>query len=66
MIIKNGFTFTITKNNYTGVVNSIDIMNKIAHVAFFDNDGYLYLICDVYVDTIKNNLKAGAYKITEV
>lgn len=66
MVIKCGFTFTITKNNYTGEVISIDINNKITTCAFFDNEGFLYGIYSVYVDTIKNNLKTGAYKLTEV
>lgn len=62
MKIKCGFSFLILKNHHTGVVYSIDINNKIAHVAFFDNDGYLYKICDVYISTIKNNLEAGIYE----
>lgn len=41
MKIKNGFSFRIVKNNYTGEVISIDINNKIATVAFFDNEGFI-------------------------
>lgn len=62
MKIKCGFSFLIAKNYYTGEVISIDINNKIATCAFFDNDGYLYKICDVYVSTIKNNLETGKYE----
>lgn len=62
MKIKCGFSFLITKNNYTGEVINIDINNKITRCAFFDNEGYLYKICDVYVSTIENNLEAGRYK----
>lgn len=65
MDIKSGYTFLITKNNYTGYVAHIatdDFSNEVAIVMFFDTENFLYKICTVYVQTIINNLNDGTYK----
>lgn len=65
MEIKSGFEFLITKNNYKGHVIYIttdDFSNEVAFVMFFNTKGFLYKICTVYVQTIKNNLNDGTYK----
>ena len=62
MKIKNGFRFRITKNNYNGEVTAIDTSNKIATIAFFDNNNHMYGMYSVYISTIINNLETGAYE----
>lgn len=65
MKIKNGFEFLITKNNYIGQIINIEsdeFNNNVATCLFFDNKGFFFKICKVYVQTIKNNLKDGTYK----
>lgn len=65
MNIKKGFEFVIIKNCYTGYVINIEsdqFSNEVARVIFFDAEGFVYKICSVYVQTIKNNLKSGFYK----
>ena len=65
MNIKTGFEFLITKINYVGNVICIStdqFSNEIATVMFFDTEGFLFKICSVYVQTIKNNLEDGTYK----
>lgn len=57
--------FLITKNNYICHILYIDNDNDAAICMFFDNTGFLFKICTVYIQTIKNKLKDGTYKETK-
>ena len=60
MKYKNGFSFKVAKNGFTGVIDGVS-SKGIYSVCFFDETGAMYLRADVYESTITGNLECGAY-----
>lgn len=62
-MFQKGFSFKVTKNGITGIINGVvdNFSSRIYSVSFYEN-GKLYYMADVFEETISNNLKYGYYE----